>query len=142
MWWSLDEPDVSRVLEIVRPAVHAKAQITPKQTVPERKQVLSYGGQVRITGDSKDHSTRDVIREFWKPMESKSIKPNISRFLIVKFGSLVDIVHCLPSVAQLRSAFPKAEIDWLVERKNKIAVDLSGLDVRVVPIDTYLPLAQ
>jgi heptosyltransferase I len=70
-------------------------------------------------------------------MESKSIKPNISRILIVKFGSLGDIVHCLPSVAQLRSAFPKAEIDWLVERKNKIAVDLSGLDVRVVPIDTY-----
>ena len=70
-------------------------------------------------------------------MESKSMKPNISRILIVKFGSLGDIVHCLPSVAQLRAAFPKAEIDWLVERKNKIAVDLSGLDVRLVPIDTY-----
>jgi hypothetical protein len=30
--------------------------------VPEREQVLAYGGQVRITGDPKDHSTRDVIR--------------------------------------------------------------------------------
>ena len=55
----------------------------------------------------------------------------------MKFGSLGDIVHCLPSVAQLRAAFPNAEIDWLIERKNKIAVDLSGLDVRLVPIDTY-----
>jgi lipopolysaccharide heptosyltransferase I len=59
------------------------------------------------------------------------------RFLVVKFGSLGDIVHCLPSVAQLRKAFPAAEIDWLIERKNKIVVELSGLDVRLIPIDTY-----
>ncbi len=60
-----------------------------------------------------------------------------SRFLVVKFGSLGDIVHCLPSVAQLRQAFPGAEIDWLIERKNKIVVELSGLGVRLIPIDTY-----
>ena len=64
-------------------------------------------------------------------------KAAFHRFLVVKFGSLGDIVHCLPSVAQLRAAFPQAEIDWLIERKNKIVVDLSGLDVRLVPIDTY-----
>jgi heptosyltransferase I len=67
-------------------------------------------------------------------MTTKS-KPN--RFLVVKFGSLGDIVHCLPSVAQLRKAFPEAEIDWLIERKNKIVVELSNIDVRLVPIDTY-----
>jgi lipopolysaccharide heptosyltransferase I len=61
---------------------------------------------------------------------------NVSRFLIVKFGSLGGIVHCLPSVAQLRKAYPQAEIDWLVERKNKIAIEMSGLDVKVVPIDS------
>src|SRR5215471_8207840 len=65
----------------------------------------------------------------------KGNKP--SRFLVVKFGSLGDIVHCLPSVAQLRMAFPDAEIDWLIEQKNKIVVELSGLDVRLLPIDTY-----
>src|SRR5262245_12667869 len=65
----------------------------------------------------------------------KGTKPK--RFLVVKFGSLGDIVHCLPSVAQLRHAFPTAEIDWLIERKNKIVVELSGLDVRLIPIDTY-----
>jgi lipopolysaccharide heptosyltransferase I len=65
------------------------------------------------------------------------MKSTPNRFLVVKFGSLGDIVHCLPSVAQLRSAFPDAEIDWLIERKNKIVVELSGLDVRLVPIDTY-----
>src|SRR5258705_2341201 len=65
----------------------------------------------------------------------KSARPG--RFLVVKFGSLGDIVHCLPSVSQLRQAFPHAEIDWLIERKNKKAVELSGLNVRLVPIDTY-----
>jgi len=68
---------------------------------------------------------------------NRKTKPDTKRFLVVKFGSLGDIVHCLPSVAQLRKAFPDASIDWLIERKNKTVVELSGLDVRLVPIDTY-----
>jgi heptosyltransferase I len=66
-----------------------------------------------------------------------SLKNAPSRFLVVKFGSLGDIVHCLPSVAQLHHAFPNAEIDWLIEQKNRVVVDLSGLKVRLIPIDTY-----
>jgi rfaE bifunctional protein nucleotidyltransferase chain/domain len=58
-----DEPDVTRVLEVLRPAVHAKGTDYTEATVPERDQVLAYGGRVRITGDPKDHSTRDVIRK-------------------------------------------------------------------------------
>jgi rfaE bifunctional protein nucleotidyltransferase chain/domain len=56
-----DEPDVSRVLDVLRPAIHAKGTDYTEQNVPERDQVLSYGGKVRITGDSKEHSTRDII---------------------------------------------------------------------------------
>jgi bifunctional ADP-heptose synthase (sugar kinase/adenylyltransferase) len=56
-----DEPDVSRVLDVLRPAIHSKGTDYTEQTVPERDQVLSYGGKVRITGDSKGHSTRDII---------------------------------------------------------------------------------
>jgi len=66
-----------------------------------------------------------------------TVKSKPNRFLVVKFGSLGDIVHCLPSVAQLRKAFPQAKIDWLIERKNKVAVELSGVEVDLVPIDTY-----
>ena len=58
-----DEPDVTRVLEVLRPAVHAKGTDYTEETVPERAQVLAYGGVVRITGDPKDHSTRDVIQK-------------------------------------------------------------------------------
>jgi len=56
-----DEPDVSRVLEVLRPAIHAKGTDYTEQTVPERDKVLSYGGEVRIAGDPKDHSTRGII---------------------------------------------------------------------------------
>jgi len=57
-----DEDDVTRVLNVLRPSIHAKGTDYSEATVPEREQVLAYGGQVRITGDPKDHSTRDVIR--------------------------------------------------------------------------------
>jgi heptosyltransferase-1 len=70
----------------------------------------------------------------------KQIDKNLGsprRILVIKFGSLGDIVHCLPSVRQLLDHFPDAEIDWLIERKNKTVVEMSGLGVRIVPIDTY-----
>jgi rfaE bifunctional protein nucleotidyltransferase chain/domain len=61
-----DEPDVSRVLDVLRPAVHAKGTDYTEQTVPERAKVLQYGGAVRIAGDEKNHSTRDIIKTILK----------------------------------------------------------------------------
>jgi len=57
-----DEPDVTHVLDVLRPAVHAKGTDYTEETVPERDRVRAYGGEVRIAGDPKDHSTRDIIR--------------------------------------------------------------------------------
>jgi heptosyltransferase I len=37
------------------------------------------------------------------------------QFLLVRLGSLGDIIHALPSAAALRDAFPGARIDWAVE---------------------------
>ena len=56
-----DEPDVSHVLEVLRPAIHAKGTDYTEQTVPERDKVLASGGEVRIAGDPKEHSTRSII---------------------------------------------------------------------------------
>jgi len=36
--------------------------------------------------------------------------------LIVKLSSLGDVVHAMPAVQDLRRAFPRAAIDWVVER--------------------------
>jgi heptosyltransferase I len=41
------------------------------------------------------------------------------RFLLVRLGSLGDIVHALPAASALRDSFPAAKIDWLVEPKWK-----------------------
>jgi rfaE bifunctional protein nucleotidyltransferase chain/domain len=64
-----DEPDVTRILQTLRPAIHAKGTDYTEATVPEREQVRAYGGEVRITGDAKDHSTRDVIRKIIESYE-------------------------------------------------------------------------
>ena len=40
-----------------------------------------------------------------------------SRLLLVRLGSLGDIVHALPAAAALRDTYPDARIDWLVDSK-------------------------
>ena len=57
-----DEPAVTRVLKTLRPAVHAKGTDYTEETVPEREIVRAQGGDVRITGDAKNHSTREIIQ--------------------------------------------------------------------------------
>ena len=46
---------------IIKPVIHAKGTDYAAETVPERDIVLSYEGQIAITGDKKNHSTSDVI---------------------------------------------------------------------------------
>ena len=71
-----DEPDVSRILEVLKPAIHAKGTDYTEQTVPERAKVLEYGGAVRIAGDEKNHSTRDIIERILNAMrKSDSAQP-------------------------------------------------------------------
>ncbi|MGH9757412.1 MAG: glycosyltransferase family 9 protein [Candidatus Acidiferrales bacterium] len=36
------------------------------------------------------------------------------RFLLVRLGSLGDVIHALPAAAALRDAFPSARIDWAI----------------------------
>jgi len=56
-----DEPTVEQLLLALKPDVHAKGTDYTVETVPERDVVRSYGGQVAIVGDPKDHSTSAII---------------------------------------------------------------------------------
>jgi len=47
-----------------------------------------------------------------------------SRILIVRLGSLGDLVHTLPAASALRRANPAAEIDWLVDRPHREFLEL------------------
>src|ERR1051325_11224068 len=58
------------------------------------------------------------------------------RILIVKLGSIGDIVHTLPALAALRAAHPQAEISWVVERRSaEILRDNPILD-RLIEVGT------
>ena len=58
-----DSGTVTALLELLRPDIHAKGTDYTTETVPEREVVRSYGGQVTIVGDPKNHSTREMLRE-------------------------------------------------------------------------------
>src|SRR5260370_12307135 len=56
--------------------------------------------------------------------------------LIVKLGSIGDIVHTLPALAALRAGMPQAEMSWVVERSSaEILKDNPILD-RLIEVDT------
>ncbi|MBS3764016.1 MAG: adenylyltransferase/cytidyltransferase family protein [Candidatus Brocadiia bacterium] len=55
------ETDVSNLLLKLKPDVHTKGSDYTLETIPERETVLSYGGELAIAGDPKDHSTTDLI---------------------------------------------------------------------------------
>lgn len=48
----------------------------------------------------------------------------LGRIVVVRLGSLGDLVHALPAVAALRRAYPHATIDWLVDRVHGEFLDL------------------
>jgi lipopolysaccharide heptosyltransferase I len=59
----------------------------------------------------------------------------LKRFLIVRLGSLGDVVHAIPAAAALRRAHGDAAIDWLVDPKYVELLEMvAGLD-RIIPLD-------
>ena len=56
----------------------------------------------------------------------------MSGFLIVRLGSLGDVVHGIPVAAALRQEFPAARIDWMVDPRYVELLDLvKGIDRRI-----------
>jgi lipopolysaccharide heptosyltransferase I len=57
------------------------------------------------------------------------------RFLIIRLGSLGDVVHGIPAAAALRRRYPQAQIDWLVDpRYTELLALVECLDRRI-PFD-------
>jgi lipopolysaccharide heptosyltransferase I len=56
----------------------------------------------------------------------------VNRFLIIRLGSLGDVVHGIPVAAALRHEFPTSRIDWLVDPRYVELLNLVvGLDRRI-----------
>jgi heptosyltransferase-1 len=48
----------------------------------------------------------------------------LQKILLVRLGSLGDLIHAVPAAAALRRAFPQARIDWLVDVRHRELLDL------------------
>ena len=60
----------------------------------------------------------------------------MDKVLIVRLGSLGDIVHAIPAAAAIRRAFPKAAIDWLVDRRQREVLELVPVVNRRISVNT------
>ena len=56
-----EEPNAEAVLTELHPHVHCKGTDYTEESVPERQVMRRLGGDVRIVGDPKNHSTRAIL---------------------------------------------------------------------------------
>ncbi|HEY6865898.1 MAG TPA: adenylyltransferase/cytidyltransferase family protein [Candidatus Eisenbacteria bacterium] len=56
-----EEPTVEDLIAELRPAVHAKGTDYRTDTVPEREAAAAAGTVVAITGDPKQHASRELV---------------------------------------------------------------------------------
>lgn len=64
------ELDVRALIREIRPDIQAKGTDYTVDSVPERDAVAEYGGRVAIVGDSKDHSTSELLRMRMGPRQA------------------------------------------------------------------------
>lgn len=60
------ESTVDNLLLKLKPHVHAKGTDYSKETILECKTALSYGGEIAIVGDTKNHSSSNIIERIRK----------------------------------------------------------------------------
>jgi lipopolysaccharide heptosyltransferase I len=59
------------------------------------------------------------------------------RILIIKLGSIGDIVHTLPALAAVRAALPDSEISWAVERRSAEILRGNPMIDDLIEVDTH-----
>lgn len=63
-----DEATVESLIRAIKPDVHAKGTDYTVDSVPEREIVRECGGRIAIVGDSKDHSSTELIEKTGRPV--------------------------------------------------------------------------
>ncbi len=66
-----DDLTATEILLDLLPDVHCKGTDYTKESVPEREVVRSFGGEIRIVGDPKNHSTRELLIEISRRAEGE-----------------------------------------------------------------------
>ncbi|MEO7674634.1 MAG: lipopolysaccharide heptosyltransferase I [Pyrinomonadaceae bacterium] len=58
------------------------------------------------------------------------------KILIVKLGSIGDIIHTLPALAAIRAEMPDADISWAVEKRSAEILRGNNMLDRLIEVDT------
>ena len=58
-----DEKDVRTTLRLLKPDIHVKGTDYTPESIPEREEVMAYGGRVAVAGDPKNHSSTATIQK-------------------------------------------------------------------------------
>ena len=66
----------------------------------------------------------------------------MNSFLIVRLGSLGDVVHAIPFATALRGQFPAGRIDWMVDPRYTKLLEMVPLLDRRIPFDPRLLLRR
>jgi len=61
-----DEPNVRGIIRALKPDVQVKGTDYTPDSIPERDEVMAYGGFVAVAGDPKDHSTTELVKKLNK----------------------------------------------------------------------------
>lgn len=64
---TFDRSDVCEIIRALKPDIHVKGTDYTPESIPERDEVLAYGGRVAVAGDPKNHSTSAAIALLKKP---------------------------------------------------------------------------
>ena len=124
------EPSVESLLEDLRPDVHAKGTDYTAETVPSAPRL-----RVSASESPSSATPKTTPRAISSNPFARLRMPD-PRFLVLRLGSLGDIVHTFPAVAALRETFPDGEIVWLTHPRWKLLVESSGLASQVWATET------
>lgn len=59
----------------------------------------------------------------------------MNKFLIIRLGSLGDVIHGIPTAAALRRRYPQAQVDWIVDPRYVELLNLVECLDRRIPFD-------
>ena len=99
------ELTVGPLLEALKPDVHCKGTDYTVETVPERAIVEAYGGPHRHRRRSQGpfDARSDCARDGPGEVTAATAARAGPRFLLVRLGSLGDVIHAIPAAAALRA---------------------------------------
>src|ERR1700747_2057681 len=130
MWCSFRKPVWKPCSKSCDPTFTPRAPTTrqkPCRNVPPRPAwVFAWPLSATLRITRLDHSSIPSARQ-------RMTEP---RFLVVRLGSLGDIIHTFPAVAALRESFPESRIVWLTHPRWSFLVQSSGLASEIWRIET------